>query len=128
MPITLTAPFTWPNGTRLVIDKVSPNDEDAVLTVVIQLRTPPASNHVGTEKVLKVRNGACDRLSRNASPGDLMRWDGWLIHEPGALTLASGYDNAMNAWRSGANAQARRAALEAHLLAVGVIHSSLAGT
>lgn len=128
MPINLTVPFAWPSGTRLVIDRVRSDEEVEVLTVVIQLRTPVASNHIGSEKVISIRNGLCDRISRNATPGALMRWDDFLIFEPAALTVAAGYTNAMNAWKAGATPAARRLALETHLLAAGYIHSSLAGT
>ncbi len=128
MPITLTVPYTWPNGTRLVIATVNPNDDDSVLTVVIQLRTPPASDHVGSEAVLKIRNGLCGRVSRNTNLGVLGRWNGWLVYEPNVLTVATGYTDAMNAWKAGATPAARRTALETHMLSVGYIHSSLTGT
>lgn len=128
MPINLTTPFTWPNGTRLVIDRVRLDEEDLIMTVVIQLRTPGVSNHVGAEKTISIRNGTCDRISRNATPGDLMRWDDWIVFEPRALNVPTGYDAAANAWKAGANPAARRVALEAHLLSVGYIHASLTGT
>lgn len=128
MPITLTTPFTWPNGTRLVVSRVQPREEQNEMTVVIDLRTPAPTNHIGSSKTLVIRNGLCDRVSRNSSPSALMDWHDFLIFEPSALTLAAGFDNAMAAWKAGANEGVRKAALETHLLSVGVIHASLTGT
>lgn len=127
MPINLTTPFVIPNGARLVIDDVHPIERKSELVVVIQLRTPGATDNIISEKVLTIRNGVCDRVTRGTIAA-LQRFDDLLVFEPGALTVAAGYDNAMNAWKAGATIAARKTALETHMLSVGYIHATLTGT
>lgn len=127
MPITLTTPVSVPNGTRLVVDKVRCDDEASEMTIVLQLRSPAGTDNVVSEKVLTIRNGSCDRVSRGV-PGSLQGYAEFLSFGLAGLTVAAGYDNAVAIWRAGTTPQARRNALEAHLLSVGYIHSSLTGT
>ena len=127
MPITLTTPFAVPNGTRLVVSDANPNDNKGEMRVFIQMKSPGATDHRYAEVVLTVRNGPCDRVTRGTMGAD-QGTEVALIYQPAALSLATGYTDAVNTWRAGATVAARRAALETHLLAVGVIHSSLTGT
>lgn len=127
MPITLTTPYVIPNGTRIVIGRVHPDEDTEIMTIVIELRTPPATNHILSFRTLMIKNGQCDVVSR-ATLGANQQVADLLLYQPGVLSLSTGFTDAMNAWRGSASASNRKAALEAWCLSSGVIHSSLTGT
>ena len=127
MPITLSVAITNPNGTRLIIADVHPNDVNSTMTVTLELRTPPLTDHVVSSRTITIRNGASDRISR-ATLTASQRLEDWLLYEPNVLTTATGYTDAITAWRGGTTAAGRRTALEAQMLSAGTIHSSLTGT
>lgn len=128
MPWTLTAPLILPNGTRLVLDEVIPDDISQTLTIVVHLRTPPATNYVVSRAVVLIRSDRADKLVRETLTAD-SKVAGALSVQRDAVLLAGAYDAAMNAWRGGANAGARRTALEAWCGANGVFDSvTLAGS
>lgn len=128
MPINLTTPFAIPNGTRLVFARFEFDDDQETLEVPIELRTPGATDARVAGFRMIIRNGACTHVARQAAPppglalGDVSRY--FVFSE---RTVPSGYADAVNAWRSAGTPGQRRAALEAHLLAAGHIHSSLGG-
>ncbi len=124
--MNLTTPFPLPaNANRLLITSVVIDDES--LQIAIELKTPIATNQQVSRVMLRVRNGRSDRVSRaTLVSGDALT--GALLFERLAVATPAGLDNAVNAWRAGATPQARRDALELHLVSAGVIHSSLAGT
>jgi hypothetical protein len=98
------------------------------MTIQIEMRTPPASDLVVSRKVIQVRNGTSDRVSRNSSPAVGTPLEDLMILAPGAVSTPTGYDQAISAWKAGANPGARKAALETEGLARGWIDSSLTGT
>lgn len=127
MPITLTTAIVNPNGTRLIIQDVHPNDVNSTMTVTLELRTPSGTDHVVSSRTITIRNGVSDRVSRAVLTAS-QRLEDWLLYEPNVLTTATGYTDAIAAWRGGTTAAGRRTALETQMLAAGTIHSSLTGT
>jgi hypothetical protein len=130
MPITLTTAFTVPNGTRLVFGKFDFNDDTSTMTVPMELKTPPATDATVARYVLTITNGTCSLLTRQASPTVGLGLDDptrWITHS--TRTVATGYTDAITAFRGAANnANARRTAMEAHMLSAGHIDSTLTGT
>lgn len=130
MPITLTTPFVLQNGTRLVFGKFDFNDETQVMTVPMELRTPPATDAPVARYVLTITNGTCSLLSRQASPAVGLGIDDptrYIVQS--TRTVATGYTDAMTAWRGATNTSSgRKTAMEAHMLSAGHIDSSLTGT
>lgn len=128
MSINLTVPFALGNGARLLVLKAEPHDEIAEMTVSLQMRTSVAGGDIVISDVaLVIRNGVSDRVSRGVlSAGQ--NYAGALLYEPRALTTATGFTDAMNAWRGGNSNSNRKVALETQMLAAGTIHSSLTGT
>lgn len=122
MPINLTTPVALGNGTRLVVR--SRPDEDAgvpTIEVTVSLRSAAGTDIVYAERTIVIRNGRSDQLQRVTLSG------GFDVHQaltvvPGALLTPAGVTNAMVQWRIS------KPAFEAHLLSVGYLHSSLAGT
>ncbi len=125
--ITLTTAFPVPNGTRLLITSVSPDDDNDILRVMVTLRSPAGSSHKYSDVVLNIRNGLCDRVSRGVMGAD-QGTQAALLYERDALTVASGFTNALAAWKAPASRALRLQALETHLLSTGVIHANLTGT
>lgn len=119
MPWTLTNPLVVPNGTRLTIADVLTNDVTQEMRIVVELRTPPATNHVISRQELKVTATRADKLVRRALVADTQLKMA-LELQPSALSIASAYTGAVDAWRAGNTAAARRTALEAWCGANGV--------
>lgn len=125
--LSLTTPVTLPNGTRLIISSVSVDDDNAVMGIVIQMRSPPATDLLVAQQLVQVRNGLSDRLSRGAMlPGS--QYGDALVIARSVVSTASGYTDAINAWRAQATANARKVALETLGLTAGWIDANLAGT
>ena len=122
MPINLTTPVALGNGTRLVV-RARPDEDAPVpsIEVTVSLRSAQAADIVYSERTIVIRNGRSDQLQR------VTLGQGFDVHQaltvvPGALNTPTGVTNAMVQWRIS------KAAFEAHLLAAGYLHSSLAGT
>ena len=129
MPINLTANFAIPNATRLVADKPVTDDDNEVMRVPLELRSAAATNALVTRVILEITNIESTKVARQAAPAvglnieDRDRY--FLITRRPTPT---GFTDAINAWRAGATSAARKAALEAHLLAAGHIDATLTGT
>lgn len=125
MPINLTTPFAVTNFGRLVINQIRVDEDAQLLNFTVNLRTaiggsPPDSTVASVR--LQIRAGSGDQVRRNTAPTAGGRHDDLLLLFPQAVTTASAFTNAYAAMKTS------RAALEAHLLAAGYIHSTLAGT
>lgn len=127
MSLTLTTPLSLPNGTRLLISHVDVDDDNSVMNVTFQMRSPVATDLLVSQRVIQVRNGLSDRLSRGGMPPG-SSYDTGLVVTPGVQSTPTGYTDAINAWRGGATANARKTALETLGLSAGWIDSTLAGT
>lgn len=128
MALTLTTPFTAPNGTRLVITSARVDDDAAVAFVTVEIRSAVATDLVLARRTLAVRNGPCDRIKRNAAPSAGQTYDEAAVVFEQGINLPTAYTDAVAAWRSGATPAARRAALEAQGLTSGWIDASLNGS
>lgn len=129
MPFNLTTPVTLENGQRIVAGRPTIDDDAQVMTVPLELRTGAATNYLVSRKVVTIRNGQCDRVVR-ATPAAGSDLGEKLEYQRNALTVATGFDQALAAWAGGgASAQGKRNALEAALAAIGVIDpATLAGS
>lgn len=128
MAINLTTPFNQNNGTRLIVIRVDPRDEDQEMTVTLQMRSSVASgDNVVSEATIVIRNGVSDRVSR-ATLSAGQPYSMALVPESRVLSTATGFTDAMAAWKGGSNNTGRKAALETQMLSAGTIHSSLTGT
>lgn len=128
MAITLTTPYSFPNCTRWLVTGFTTDENAQVAQVVVRFASASGTNLTAQNVKLVIRNGLCDRVVRNSAPAanGLL---GDVALQASALNLASGYTNAINAWRvGGATPALRAAALEAHLLSVGIIDATLTGT
>jgi len=125
--LNLTTPVTLPNGTRLIIVKVESDDENAVMYVTFQLRSPVATDLLAAQRVVQVKNGLSDRLTRGGLVVGSTYSDALNVFV-GVLSTPTGYTDAINAWRAQATANARKVALETLGLSAGWIDSTLAGT
>lgn len=129
MPITLTSPLVLPNGTRVIFQRVTSDEESQVMTIQVELRTPPATDFVVARRTIQIRNGSSDLLRKHPAPFAGMDLSDNLQVVPGGASTATGYDLAIAAWKAGASPAARRAALEAHAIAgAGWYDASLIGT
>jgi hypothetical protein len=127
MAITLTTPITNANTTRLIIQDVHAFDNTSTMTVTLELRTTAGTDNIVSSRTVVIRNGTSDRVSKGTLSAN-MRLDEQLLYEPNAVATATGYTDAINAWRGQTTAAARKTALEAQMLTAGTIHSSLTGT
>ena len=125
--LNLTTPVSLPNGTRLIISRVDIDDESSVVNVTFQMRSPLATDMLVSQKVIQVKNGLSDRLVRGGLPVG-SSYDAAMIAIPGVQSTATGFTDAVNAWRAQATANARKVALETLGLSAGWIDSTLAGT
>jgi len=127
--ILLTSAITIENGARLVmLTTPAINDEASTMTTTLDLRSPGGTNFLISRRVLTTRNGLCDMVQAivPANGSNIEEKLGLTLN---ALTIADGFDQAIAAWAGGgATAAAKRRALLTTLLALGQIHSSLAGT
>jgi hypothetical protein len=119
------APFDGSGATFAWID-----DIEALITRV-ELRTSAANGRrLICSVVMEIRNGTSTTLARQSSPVAGLDYchSGYYFIVGNRIT-ASGYTDAMAAWRAAANTpSARRTAMEAHFLSAGHIDASLAGT
>lgn len=118
-----------PNGTRLVFGRFDFDDEQQVMTVPVELRSPNATDVLYARVTMILRNGESSLLSRQTNPPA-----GLAANDPARYFIqttrnaASGYTDAMGVARGAANTPGgRKNALEAHMLTAGHIDSSLAG-
>lgn len=115
MAHNLTANITIENGTRIVAGRPNIDDDAAVMTIPLELRTAPATNYLLSRRVVTIRNGLCDRVVRvtPAVGSDIAEKLGF---ERNALTIETGFDRALAAWAGGgATADGKRNALVAEL-------------
>lgn len=124
MTVNLNVNINLPNATRWMVNTVQVDDDAARMTVLIQLRTTGVTDLIVYEIPLTVINGVSSKLSR-AVPTPLQSVTSVL--SVGSLSTPTGFTDAMNAWKGGGNANARKTALEAYLLSSGIVDSSLAG-
>ncbi len=124
--ITLTTSHLLGSATKWQILDVQPNDTNAVAYVTIVLLN--ATNLVVSQKTIAIHDGTSDKLDFT-TPQVGQSLQEALLFSPSALSTPTGYTDAVNAWRAGgATAALRRTALEAHLLSVGYMGSTLAGS
>lgn len=133
MAHNLNPNITFNPGTRIVLaGRPLLNEAEDQMTVTLELRTAPGSGNLRiTGRTLVVRNGPArsDRLVGQTPPagGDFTD----RIHvQVGALELAANaVATLMAAFDGGANANAKRDALEDALVSIGVIDpTTLPGT
>lgn len=125
--ITMTTARPLGSALKWMISAIEQNDAINVAQVTIALLN--GANVVVSSKAINIRDGISDKLSYNVNPqaGQSML-DALLLSEQ-AMSTPTGYTDAVNAWRAGgATAAARRTALEAHVLTVGYLDSTLAGS
>lgn len=127
--VTLTTPIPVPNVTRWMISAVNANDDTSIMIVTIEFRSAPATNQLLVRATLQIANvvagGLTTKIARQTpivggNSSDILTFS--------QLSLPTGYDDAIAAWRSGATPNARKAALETFLLSSGIVDSSLTGT
>lgn len=129
MAHNLTTNITVENGTRIVAGRPNIDDDREIMLVPLELRTAPATNYLVARRVVTIRNGACDRVSR-VTPAAGSNIEEKFAFTPNALDVADGFARALAAWAGGgATADGKRNALVAELAAIGVIDpATLAGT
>lgn len=129
MTISLTTPFAIPNCTRWMVTSVNIDDNNLSMLVTLEFRSPAATSQLIARCVLGIYNlatgGLSSKVIRTAplvggGVGDILSFS--------TISLPTGYDDAVTAWRGGANATARKNALETFLLTSGIVDSSLTGT
>lgn len=125
MTILLTTPVPIPNITRWTASDIRFDDNNFVVTLCVEFRSPPATNQLLSRANILINNGGNSTKISRATP--IVGGNSADIFSYGNVTLPTGYNDAVTVWRNGANATARTNALEAYLLSSGVMDSSFAG-
>lgn len=129
MTITLTTPLPVPNVTRWFVSSVRADDDNAVMTIQIDFRSAPATNQLLTRASLQIFNlitgGSSNKISRQIP---IVGGNSSDVLTVSQISLPTGYDDAVAAWRGGNTPAARKSALETYLLSSGIVDSTLTGT
>lgn len=118
--------ITMENGARLLLgERPRFNDAETEMSVVVELRTPNATNYLICRRVLTIRNGPAvsDKLVKNTPLVGGDHFDRLAV-QSGVLTLASNIVTTLAAAFDGGNSPTnKRDALVAALVSAGVIDS-----
>jgi len=129
MTIALTTPVSIPNVQRWNVANIQVDDEKGSMLVDVEVRTSGATNQIAARARIVIFNFATGGLTTKLSfVTPLLGADVTSILSFGQLNLATGYTDAVAAWKGGATSAARKAALEAFLLSSGICDSTFAGT
>lgn len=125
--ITLTSPKALPaNANRWNITRVDVREDENYMLVTVTLRTPAATNNIVSTAYIEVRNGTSTKVSYVAPISGLPLSESLAVSP---VSTPTGFDDAMNVWRAGGTNNARKTALEAHLLTANIVDSaSMGGT
>lgn len=127
MTLNLTTPIPLPNGTRLSVASINVDDDNSIMSLTFQLRSPNASDLIVSQRVVQIRNGLSDKIAKGSMPVG-SGYDSALVVSVSAVSTPTGYTDAINAWRAQASANTRKAALETLGLSAGWIDATLTGT
>jgi len=122
--IVLTTPVNVPNVTRIQVTDVSLFDSSSQAVVVVQVKSPPASNRTQGYQLTIADAGQCSRIKQNPTPiafGDPVVVDQF-------TPTAGAYTRLEAAYRGGGSKAAAFKAVETQLLADGIIDATLTGT
>ena len=120
MPITFTTPTPFGNGTRAVI-RMKDNPDDSEIELHISIRSPAGTDIIYAERSGVVRNGRSSSFSRvTLTPG--RRASEVLTENLAGVLTPTGYTTAKAALA------VSRQNFELHLLALGVLDSTMVGT
>ena len=129
MTIALTTPIAIPNVQRWAVANVSIDDNNSVMLADVNLLTSAGTGQVAARARVAIYNFATGGLSTSISVvTPLSGSDVTSILSFSTLSLATGYTDAVTAWRGGATSAARKTALEAFLLSSGICGAGLAGS
>lgn len=123
--ITLTTPRPLGSVTKWRVIRVVPDDDNSYAVLTVQVITN--ANFLLAERQLEIHNGLSDHLEWATPPVGGSLGDA-VVHTAGGTLTPTGYDDAVAAWRMGANPAARRSALESWLLAANIVGETLAGS
>ncbi len=125
--ITMTTARALGQATKWQVSNVEHDEKGLVAAVTVQLLN--AANIVISQKTFFIRdNGLSDKLDYNTSPQAGQVITDALVYTPNVLNTPTGYSDAFAAWKTGSTPAARQSALESHLLTVGYMGSTLAGS
>jgi hypothetical protein len=131
MPIALTTAQTLTNGTRVVLANRRMYEDEKVFTCDVQMRTAPGGtpqDSIISDQSLEIRGpqgaspGSATVVGKETAPASGSRVSNLLRYYPSISVSQAQWDALVTAYKGSL------AALEAHLLAAGYLHSTLAGT
>jgi hypothetical protein len=128
--IDLTTLIGIPNVAKLVISEFVPNDDAAIATMRITVRTGVATDCKVCELwPFTISNTTSDQWERQTSPPvgkNVEDIDRYIVRT--TRSTPTGYTDLINAWRAGSSVASRGTALKTHLLSAGHIGATLTGT